>query len=609
MGTRDQAASTAVPVGSGPSGRRSGRDLLAHGIALAVGLATVVTFLPVLDNRFVNQWDDQSNFLGNDAFRGLGGSQIHWAWTTLFHGAYQPLAWMLLEAEYGIVGLEPAGYHFVSLVLHAVVAILFYALTRALVSRALPPIDPGRQWAIPVMSGLAALWFALHPLRVEVVAWASCQPYLPCAGFALLSVLAYLRGCGSGRCQRGWLLASVCLFAAALGCKAVAVGLPLVLLILDVAVLHRLGTGRLPWGVWVEKIPYLVLATAAAVLAIQAKMGPYRLLDPHPAGAGRIVERIAVAGYGLGYYLRKTIWPLGLSAYHYRPDPVYLAEPRFLGSLAAVAALAIVAYQLRRRRPALLAALLAYVILLAPNLGLVSYDLMLVADRYAYLATMPLFVVAAGALVRCVAVSRQPRAVAFTMVGTGLGLAGTLAALSWAQCRTWRDSNTLVSQALRVGSGRDALLESNFGFDLFTTGHVEEAMAHLLHGILLDPVDADVQENLGVVLVERRDITRAIPFLAEAVRLAPSRFDFRHHLGLALAWKGRLDEAVDQLNAALRLRPDRAQLHVSLGDVLAAQQRRDEAAAEFAEALRLDPHHPGARQGIAKLQRRRGSSP
>src|SRR5262249_1182673 len=157
-----------------------------------------------------------------------------WAWTTLLHGAYQPMAWMLLEAEYGLVGLEPAGYHLASLILHGVDAILCYALTRALVSRAMPEIEPARRWVISVMPGLAAALLAVHPLRVEVVAWASCQSYLPCAGLALLAVLAYLRACGEGRRHLGWLWASVGLFAAALGCKAVAVSLPLVLLILDV---------------------------------------------------------------------------------------------------------------------------------------------------------------------------------------------------------------------------------------------------------------------------------------------------------------------------------------------------------------------------------------
>src|SRR5262249_22228903 len=155
----------------------------------------------------------------------------------------------------------------------------------------------------------------------------------------------------------------------------------------------------------------------------------------------------------------------------------------------------------RRRRPAIPAAVIAYANLLSPNLGLVSYDLMLVADRYAYLATMPFFVLVAGWLAHRVAVTRRPRTVTLAIVATGLGLVGILAALTWAQCRTWRDSETLVAHARRIGSGRDALLESNFGFDLVSTGRVEEGIAHLRAGVLLDPADADVRELFGIVLV------------------------------------------------------------------------------------------------------------
>ena len=590
--------------GSAPSGRRAGGGPLALGIAVVVGLAAVVAFLPVLSNRFVNDWDDGANFLQNPAFRGLGWPQVRWAWTTLWQGAYQPIAWLLLEAEYCVVGLEPSGYHLVSLALHALNAILFYTLIVALVSRALAEMEPGRRWAIPVMSGLAAVLFAVHPLRVEAVAWASAQPYLPCAGLAILSMLAYLRSRDDGRRRLGWLLVSAGLYAAALGFKAVAVGLPLVLLILDATVLHRLRGGRLPLGAWVEKLPFLVLAAAASFLAIRAKSGPERLLDPSPGGVAMAVQRAAVAGYGLCYYLRKTVWPVGLSAYHYRPPSVELSDPPFAGSLAVVAALGIATLFLGRRRPAIAAALLSYAAMLVPNLGLVSYDLMLVADRYAYLATMPLFVLAAGGLVRMVAVSRWPRALALAIVAIGLGLVVLWSAMSRAQCRTWRDSETLVAHALRVGSGRDALLVSHHGLDLLAAGRAREAMAHLQMAIRIDPADPDAWEDLGIALVKRGEIDRAITVFAEAVRLAPDRFDLHHYLGRTLSYKGRLEEAAEQFAAAVRLRPDRAQLRTALGEVLAALGRRDLAAVQFSEALRLDPDDPGARNGMAGLGRR-----
>ncbi len=602
MGTGGEVGPVPGSVRCGESAGRPSRNRVARWVGAAVVVATLVAFLPVQGNGFVNHWDDQSNFLNNHQFRGLGWSQVRWAWTTRLLGAYQPLTWMLLEAEYVTWGLDPRGYHVASMVLHAVDAFLFFVLIRTLVSRALPGIEPGLRWAIPVMSGLAAAVFAVHPLRVEVVAWASCQGYLPCAGLAMLSVLAYVRSCECGSRRPGWLFVSVALFAAALGCHALPVGLPLVLLILDATILGRMGTVRSLPGLVSEKVPYLIPAVVASWIAVQAKADPFLPEDSHPGPARLVAQRAAVASYGLVYYLDKTARPWELSAYQFRPDPIHPAEPRFAGCLAAVAALGVISYSLRRRWPAIPAALLSYAILLAPNLGVVQYGLVLVADRYAYLATMPLFVIAAGWLVRRIVVSHRPAVLAVVIGVIGLGLVQVLSALSWAQCRTWRDSETLWSHALRVGSGRDAVLESNIGVNLFNAGRIEEGMGRLRNAVRIDPAEPEAQGRLGIVLFVRGDVSAAITPLAEAVRLSPGRADLHCYLGMALAKQGRLGEAVEQLAEAVRLRPDNAEVHVSFGDVLVSLHRRDEAAAQFAQALLLVPGHEGARRGIERLR-------
>jgi tetratricopeptide (TPR) repeat protein len=567
-----------------------------------VALVAVGAFLPVLGNGFVEHWDDQANFLRNRSFRGLGWPQLRWAWTTMLLGAYQPMAWMLLELEYLAWGLAPAGYHLASLILHAANAVLLYALIRTLVSRAMPDGGGSRSRpAISVMSGLAAAVFAVHPLRVEVVAWASCQPYLPCAGFALLSVLAYVRGCAGGPSRPGWRYAAVVLYTTALGFKAVPVGLPLVLLILDVSVLGRLGAGWSLRALLIEKIPFLLPALAATGMAILAREPP-----PPRAGPGglarTVAQRAAAAGYSLAYYLEMTAWPRDLSAYHFRPDPIEPAAPPFAGRLATVAAVGILAYRQRRRWPGIPAAFLSYAALLAPNLGLVPHSAMLVADRYAYIATLPLFVAAAVGMVRGVVGSRRPAAVAATIVAVGLGPIAILASMSPSLCRSWRDSEALWSHAVRVGSGRDAVLETNIGIELYRAGHVGEGMAHLRKAVSADPTEAEAQVNLGVALLKQGDEGGAIAPLAEAVRLAPGRADFRHRLGQALARRGRLDEALGQLREAVRLRPGDADFHASLGTVLLELRRRDEAIAELSRALRIVPGHPGALAGLERLR-------
>jgi hypothetical protein len=238
----------------------------------ALGLLTLVAFLPCLGNGFVDTWDDGPNLVENPYLREFGWPSFSWAWRTFLLGVYQPLAWLVFFAEYPVWGLEPRGYHLVSLLWHAINAILFFLLTQELLDRARPDLTgPDRSFG----AALAAALFAVHPLRVEVVAWASSQPYLPCVFFCLLSVRLYLRACAQtvGRQHLKLLAACWALFLAALLCKALAVPLPLVLLVLDVYLLGRLGAGHTPGAgaaartVGLEKLPFFILGGLFAVVA------------------------------------------------------------------------------------------------------------------------------------------------------------------------------------------------------------------------------------------------------------------------------------------------------------------------------------------------------
>ncbi len=184
---------------------------------------------------------------------------------------------------------------------------------------------------------------------------------------------------------------------------------------------------------------------------------------------------------------------------------------------------------------------------------------MLVADRYSYVATMPLHVLAAAGLAGAMAASRRPKAVAMAVCTAGLGLVGVLTALSWAQCQTWRDSNTLRAHALRIGTGRDAVLESDLGVELVLAGHIKEGFAHLHKAIQIDPNDADVRGNLGVALLKQGDAKGAIAQFASAARLEPNRFEPHYDLGMLLLETGQLKEAGYQLLEAVRCQPRNAE--------------------------------------------------
>ncbi len=149
-------------------------------VAIPLAFFVIYAFIPILDNGFVDGWDDDPNFRDNPYFRGLGAAQVRWAWTTFWVGVYQPLAWLLFEVQYFFCELDPRGYHLTSLLLQVANAVVLYVLTVALLARCRTGSCLQSPWTYSLSAGLATALFAVHPLRVEAVAWASCQPYLPC---------------------------------------------------------------------------------------------------------------------------------------------------------------------------------------------------------------------------------------------------------------------------------------------------------------------------------------------------------------------------------------------------------------------------------------------
>ena len=265
---------------------------------------------------------------------------MKWAWTTFWLGVYQPLAWLLFEVQYVFCQLDPRGYHLTSLLLQVANAVVLYALTVALLVRCRTDSCLESPWTCSLSAGLATALFAVHPLRVEAVAWASCQPYLPCILFSMLSVLAYLRAFRTDSSPRwGWLAGSFLLFVAAMLFKAVAVSLPAVLLILDVYPLRRFPdeTGR--WlgasarRALLEKVPFVMTSLLFMGLAIAAKPD-----SRFPVQHDDTLEGIARACYAIWFYILKTALPLDLIALY--PLPVelnWLALPYSLSIVATVA--------------------------------------------------------------------------------------------------------------------------------------------------------------------------------------------------------------------------------------------------------------------------------
>jgi protein O-mannosyl-transferase len=525
-------------------------------IGLLVAGAVAAAFWSILDNPFLN-WDDKENFLENPYYRGLGWRQIWWAWTGVRIGVYQPLSWMLLEAQYVVWGLDPWGYHLVSLLLHALTSVSLYFVIVMLLRQAGSRSRLASAWDGPLSAGLAVLIFAVHPLRTEVVAWASCQPYLPCALFYVLSVAAYLHAQDPlVTNRRPWQMIAFVCFLAALLSKAVAVSLPFVLVILDWYPLRRFGAGsRLSFRefrrIVVEKMPYLVAATAFMIVAAAVK--PHAPITTAPPWfyLGRVTE----AAYATLFYLGKTFVPTDIRAFYAYPLDVHPFSWPFLASFGAVMAISALAVRVRGRAPAVLAAWLSYLVIAGPNLGLIQISRQFAADRYSYVSHMGLVALAAGALFSLFARLRPAVSTTIAILIAG-AVSVWLLPMTWKQNATWGSSETLWAHALVSGGERVPEIRNHLAVTLADADRMQEAEGHLREAVRLNPKSGDANQNLGAMLARQGRFSDAEAYFREAIRLSPRHAEAKVNLGTVLVRQGRVEEALREYVHALELDPD-----------------------------------------------------
>jgi hypothetical protein len=567
-----------------------------HGLLAALlVLLVAVAFFPAVSNGFSHH-DDVDNFTANGGYRGLHWENLRWAWKTTLLGVYQPVAWMLLSVEYCLWGVNPRGYHFASVLLQAVNALALYALTLSVLGRS----SPGDLRTMRIPAALAAALFAVHPQRVEVVAWASCQPYLPCALFSVLSVLTYLRANEPGRPYKlGYLVSSLLLFWASLLCKAPSVTLPMLLVILDIYPLRRLG-GRGRWfgpqarQAWAEKVPFFAISFWFVLLGLKIR-GPNPQFDP--PGLFGPAARVVHACHSLLFYPSKAVLPLGLTSHYATPQAARPTDPIFLVSLVTVVTVTAGLVLIRRRWPGLLATWAAYGAILTPCSGILSYGhSYIAADRYSYLAMMawtPLVAVCLHRVMR-----RRWSAAGFV----GLGLLAGLAGLTRAQCRIWQDPVTLWRDAHDHGGRQSWLVQNNLGLVLANRGQYEEAVDHFSEAARINPEFAPAIFNAAVALELQGHLEKALDHYARAVQMMPVDFRCRIIYCRLLTDCGELDEALAQYHAMGRIWPRRAEVYLGLGRVFAERGDLDGAIAQYSQAVQLAPAYTEARSSLEAAQ-------
>ena len=542
------------------------------GLAIFLLITVVVlVYAPVKDYPFINYDDNLYVTEVSQVQQGLGWDSVVWAMTTMEAAFWHPLTWLSHILDYQLFGLNPAGHHLTNLLFHLANVVLFFWVLHRMT---------GALWP----SAMVAALFDLHPLNVESVAWVSQRKTVLSTMFWLLTLLAYV---GYVR-KLGWerYLGMMGIFVLGLMAKPMLVTLPCVLLLLDYWPLGRLGKDpkefweRLP-KLAAEKLPLFIPVAAASALAIQAQAQMGSISSWQGLSLGIRVAN-AVLAYGL--YLKKMVWPTNLAVFYPHPGSSLEAGPVALAALLLVG-LSLGLWWQYRRSPYLVVGWLWYLGTLVPVSGLIQVGGHAMADRYAYVPLMGLFIILVWGTAELAQTLRLPKA---WLLAPGLCLLVTLALLTRVQLGYWQTTRALFEHALAVTSD-NPVAHNALGIELMEENQLGKAVEHLTQALAMDPERADTHNNLGLALSRQGRLEEGIQHYQKALQLRPDSHAAHNNLGLAVLGAGRVDEAIDHFSQALLLNPNYVEAHNNLGTVMLKKGNRAQAFELFRKALELRP--------------------
>ncbi len=528
--------------------------------ALAVAFAGFLVFSPVLSNDWVS-WDDPEAIVDNDALRDPG--VVPWAFTTSHMSHFQPLSWLVWASTGRLLGFNSEIFHGLSLLFHVINAVLLYFL--------MGELGLGRNAAV-----IATLLYAVHPLRVEPVAWASAYPYLVSTSFVLAATLFYLR-------RR--LAASALLYALSILARPAAFAFPLVLLTVDL-LRKRQAASRL----LVEKVPFFLLAFAGLRLEGRTR----RFLDLEAYGLG---ARFTLAADSLLSHLSRLLWPVGLTPIDPLPLQPAVDVPTLALGTVVLAGSGILVFGLRAKVPAAPALWISWLLLLIPSLGLVPSGLQATADRYSYVPGLVAAIALGGVL------THLPSTVSWA----GILAIALLGGVAYRQCFWWRDSVTLWGRAVELDSTNDLALYFHASA-LAKAGRFDEATRRYQELLEILPDHGPARKDLASIeareadaLADSGDLPGAIELYGKALERDPDLTSARERRGMALFQLGRFQEALSELDAAFQAGPSEPELANAYALLLTEGGRDGEALTALESAVSRFPDDVTLLHNLARL--------
>src|ERR1043166_1128195 len=415
-------------------------------------VAVILSVYSAIPNAQFVQWDDDINIYGNPHHGGISWPRIIWMFTdTRYVLYYAPLSWLTLSVIYEFFGLNPFGYHFASLTLHAVNGLLAYYLIRGVMLRIGWVKGKVTEPTLSIVCGIATLIWAIHPLRVEAVAWATGISYLVSGFFSLLSLLCYLHASSEEKTSHHfWFVLSVGFFFCGILSYPAVMALPVAVMLLDFAILRRFSGFAGGWRdpaarmVWLEKLPYFLISAAVLAFTLYRRAHASGVWST-PANLEQfgIAERAMQAFYVWAWYLWKHCVPVALAPVYTQLISFHAFEWPFLVSALVVGSISACLFWLRKQCPGLGILWICYLLLLVPLLGLTEHPHN-TADRYSYLVSL-LFSLALTALLLRLALVTRVRSLVLLVSGAVLV---SLASLSYRQTLVWNNSVSLFEHVV-----------------------------------------------------------------------------------------------------------------------------------------------------------------
>jgi len=606
----------------------SGSRLLCSFTVIGICLftLTILTYLPAVENQFVN-WDDNGYVTQNPHVAGgLTRSGLIYAWTTFDVGNWIPLTWISYQLDATLFGIDPVAFHGVNIFLHAINVVLVFAVLHQMT---------GSIWRSAIVAGL----FGVHPLHVESVAWVSERKDLLSTCALLILLLLYERYAMRPSALR---MAAVCFtFAMGLLAKSMLVTVPLLLLLIDFWPLHRWtfakinkSTGesgriypiRTPWQLLIEKLPLCLLAAVECLMTVIAQWDSAVIA----LQSATVVSRLLNAFDAVRWYLMKTFAPWELCAFYPHPGALDLdwiehSWPRLAFSVLIVLAISIAVVW--RRSSVVVFGWFWFLISLLPVIGLIQVGSQAYADRYTYIPHLGLFVTLVWGTHRFISTTRAGRTIASVILIACLMIC---VRLSRAQITIWRTSETLWRHALEIDS-TNLFAHLKLGIDLLDQRRLDEAQIQFSDALCIFPNFDSAIYYLGIVHEVRGDDQRAMAYFEWLLRTYPGHVGATRHLtflyqrhppanrpaisnaarqeidrgmqqGSRITRQSHWGSALEHFERAIALDPTCGPARRFAGDALEELGQIDESRKHFEAAIQIDPLDLEARHGLDRLE-------